>query len=341
MSAVVGVAGFILAGTYPEQDPAGGLESVLQLFSHGEDAGFQVAGIRQRHLERGVSSALPFLAAAAQRTAHIRLETDVVPLGHETPFRLAEDVATVDALSGGRLEAGISTATPHAELLAPLARPAQTEEPDRYALIDRFLLALEGRPLAEEALQTPYGPQIPRVQPHVPGLRDRIWLGGSSERSIRWAADRGLRLLLGNITAGDGSRSFEDTQRAQIDDYLSRFAGSDPAVGVERVIVPVEGASPAQRAHYRAYAESREERTTRPAAIGGRSVLFQRDLIGSADEIVDRLAADPSFDGGTQLRIALPYGFASDEYRQILSAIADTVLPALGWRPRAAEPIAA
>lgn len=339
--ATITVSGFILAGNYPEDDPASGLESVLQLIEHGEALGYQVAGVRQRHLERGISSALPFLGAASQRTSRIRLETDVVPLGYETPFRLAEDFATVDALSGGRLNVGVSTSAPHSELLSALARPDADEETDRYGLIDRFLDALEGRPLASEHIATPYGPQTPRVQPHVEGLRDRVWLGGGSDRSIRWAAERGLRLLLGNVTSGDGSQPFEQVQRAQIDDYHARFTGSDSSVGVERVIVPWDGATTAQRAHYEAYAESRLERTKHTATIGDRRVIFQRDLIGSAEEIVDRLASDPAFDGRTQLRVALPYGFAQGEYRQILESIAELVLPPLGWRARSEQPVAA
>ena len=178
-------AGFILAGNHSEGDPRTGLEQTLRLFAFAEDLGYDVAGIRQRHLERGISSALPFLAAASQRTGSIRLETDVVPLGYETPFRLAEDFGTVDVLSGGRVNVGISTSSPHGDLLGDLGRGDASADP--YRLIERFLEALEGRPLAEDPLYTPYGPQIPRIEPHIPGLRDRVWLGGGSERSVRWA----------------------------------------------------------------------------------------------------------------------------------------------------------
>jgi alkanesulfonate monooxygenase SsuD/methylene tetrahydromethanopterin reductase-like flavin-dependent oxidoreductase (luciferase family) len=338
---IVAEAGFILAGTHPEADPSGGLESVLRLIAVGEDLGYQVAGVRQRQLERGISSALPLLAAASQRTAEIRLETDVVPLGHETPFRLAEDFATVDALSRGRVNIGISASTPHAELVRGLGRPDADDDIDRYELIERFLSALEGHDLAEEPIATPYGPQIPRILPHVRGLRERVWLGGGSERSIRWAARRGLGLLLGNVTSGDGSQSFEDAQRAQIDDYEAHFIDTATRVAAERVIVPFDGATRAQREHYRAYAATRTERTKQANTLGGRTVIFQRDLIGTADEIIQRLHDDPSFDGRTGLRVALPYGFAEDEYVQILTAIRSHVLPELGWSPRTRTEIAA
>ncbi len=78
------------------------------LFEVGEALGFHSAWVRQRHLERGVSSAATFLAAASQRTKRIGLGTAVIQLGYENPFRLAEDLATVDVLSRGRLNVGVS-----------------------------------------------------------------------------------------------------------------------------------------------------------------------------------------------------------------------------------------
>lgn len=329
-SPLIADVGFILAGNYQEGAPAVGLEETLRLFELGEQLGLQVAGIRQRHLERGVSSALTVLAAATQRTRSIRLETDVVPLGYETPFRLAEDFATVDALSGGRVNAGISTSAPHAELLRGLGRTDGDSQVDTYTLIERFLSALEGDPLSEGTIYTPFGEQTPRIQPHIPSLRSRVWLGGGSPRSIRWAATAGLKLLLGNLTSADGHDTFEPAQRAHIDDYYASFAGGgEPAVGVERVIVPLDSATAEQAERYTAFAASREERTAAP--VNG--LVFQRDLVGGSEQIIERLREDPSIDGRTVLRVALPYALAEDDYRQILSDIRHAVLPKLGWKP--------
>ena len=122
-----------------------------------------------------------------------------------------------------------------------------------------------------------------------------------------------------------------------LDVYHSEFAGGGiPTVGVERVIVPTTTATAQQREHYRAYAQARDARTSQPADLGVRRVVFQRDLVGSAEEIIDRLRDDPSIDGRTELRVALPYGFDEDEYRQILFDIRHAVLPALGWEPAGA-----
>jgi alkanesulfonate monooxygenase SsuD/methylene tetrahydromethanopterin reductase-like flavin-dependent oxidoreductase (luciferase family) len=147
---------------------------------------------------------------------------------------------------------------------------------------------------------------------------------------VRWAAQHGLGLLLGNITSGEGDDRFEQAQRVHLDEYYAAFTGpGTPAIGVERVIVPTDSATPAQRAHYEAYAEGREARTHAP--VNGH--LFQRDLVGTSEEIVARLRDDPSIDGRTELRVAPPYAFETEKYRQILADIAERVLPALGWTP--------
>ena len=102
---------FLSPGNFPDNDPYAGLEDTLRLFELGEQLGFDGAWIRQRHLEHGVSAAAVFLAAAAQRTRRVQLGTAVIPIGYESPFRLAEDLSTADVLSRGRLQVGLSAAS--------------------------------------------------------------------------------------------------------------------------------------------------------------------------------------------------------------------------------------
>jgi alkanesulfonate monooxygenase SsuD/methylene tetrahydromethanopterin reductase-like flavin-dependent oxidoreductase (luciferase family) len=101
----------------------------LQLLEYGEGLGFQSAWARQRHLEPGISSATAFLAAGTQRTSSIQLGTAVIPIGYESPYRLAEDLSTVDVLSRGRLNVGLSAGRPlHAELRLELPYEFEDEE---------------------------------------------------------------------------------------------------------------------------------------------------------------------------------------------------------------------
>jgi len=334
---IIPEAGFITAGNYPDDDPTGGLRAQLDLFAWGEQLGYDTAGVRQRHLEHGVSSAATFLAAATQRTERITLESDVFPLGFESPFRAAEDAATIAALAPGRFNVGISVATPHADLLKPLSAPLIDQSANRYLPAELFLEALRGTYLGEEGqtIDTPDGPQRPRIQPHIPGILDDVWYGGGSESSIRWAASQGLSLLLGNLTsAPEGIDSFREARLQQLALYTEAFVGKPEnlRVAVERVIVPLDGADETSRAKYRAFAEGRHARTLQ--AHGPTRIFFEPDLVGFAEEIIEGLASDPVYDGRTRLRISLPYSFAPHEYRQILQDIAEKVLPHVGWAPR-------
>jgi alkanesulfonate monooxygenase SsuD/methylene tetrahydromethanopterin reductase-like flavin-dependent oxidoreductase (luciferase family) len=91
---------FLSPGNFPDDDPYAGLEETLRLFEYGERLGFDGAWIRQRHLEHGVSSGAVFLAAAAQRTSRVELGTAVIPIGYESPFRLATCCPGDDSRSG-------------------------------------------------------------------------------------------------------------------------------------------------------------------------------------------------------------------------------------------------
>lgn len=83
----------LVPGSFTDDDPNRGLEGTPRLFEHGERLGFDGAWIRQQHLVPNVSSAPVFLAAASQRTRRIELGTAVIPIGYESPFRLAEDLS--------------------------------------------------------------------------------------------------------------------------------------------------------------------------------------------------------------------------------------------------------
>lgn len=328
-------------GNYPDGDPAAGLEDTLRLFEFAEGLGFDGAWIRQRHLEHGVGSAAVFLAAAAQRTSRVELGTAVIPIGYESPFRLAEDLSMADVLSGGRLQPGFSAGTPpHADLIGDLVFDGDWRGYDlSYGRIARLIDNLRGDYLGgpDTVIHSPGNIQRPRLQPHSPGLVDRLWYGGGSTRSVRWAGANGLNLLTGNIVFGEHSDDFGTTQLNLIDEYRHHIDPSRPArVAVGRVIVPFDSADRATRERYRQYAAARHDRTLAPQ--GERRILFAPDLAGTAEQIVDTLRADPVLAHTTELRLELPYEFHRGDYEQILHDTVGLIAPALGWKPAQARP---
>src|SRR6202163_2895672 len=123
--------GFLTIGLFDEADPRRGHESTLDIIELGEQLGFDSAWVRHRHLQYGISSPVAVLAAASQRTSRIELGTAVIPTGWENPLRLAEDLATVDILAGGRLSPGISVGEPrHYEYFKEMLYPDSAHAED-------------------------------------------------------------------------------------------------------------------------------------------------------------------------------------------------------------------
>ncbi|MET8976809.1 LLM class flavin-dependent oxidoreductase [Streptomyces sp. NPDC004539] len=323
---------FLTPGNFADDDPYTGLEETLQLFTYGESLGYDGAWIRQRHLEHGVGSAAVFLAAASQRTERVELGTAVIPIGYESPFRLAEDLSLADVLSQGRLQIGFSTGMPHAELLGDLVYDGDWRSFDlSYGRVARVVENLRGEFLgdADTVIHSPGNVQRPRLQPYSPGLVNRLWYGGGSLRSARWAGEQGLNLLTGNIVTGEDTDDFVTAQANLIAAYRRAEPGARVAVG--RVVVPLDSADAAGRARYLKYAESRHARTLAPQ--GPRRTLFAPDVVGTAEEILERLAADPVVASASELRLELPYEFRREEYEQILHDVRHLVAPELGWKP--------
>lgn len=324
---------FLTPGNYAADDPLPGLEQTLELFRIGEALGYDCAWVRQRHLERAVSSAATFLAAASQHTTRIGLGAAVIQMGYENPFRLAEDLATVDILSRGRLNVGLSAgAPPHGALLGDRLFDGAPEQIDfSHARVARLRANLTGELLGDEQcfVESPAGRERPRVMPYAPGLTQRLWYGGGSLRSAEWAGRNGFNLLIGNLNVGERSDDFFDTQRGHIDAFRANWRGAHPPrIALGRVIVPTDSADRVSRRRYRAFAAQRVERTRGPQ--GPRRTLYAQDLVGSAAEIAERLLADPVVRQIGELRLELPYDFAPDEYEQILTDFMLHVAPCLG-----------
>lgn len=329
--------GFLTIGLFDERDPGPGHESTLQIIELGERLGFDSAWLRHRHLQHGISSPVAVLAAATQRTSRIELGTAVTPLGLENPFRLAEDLSTVDVLSGGRLNPGVSVGPPmhFDDIKAHLYPDTADAEDFTYARVERLLHALRGEPVSTFEGTQGIETFSARIQPHAAGLADRVWYGGASTGSIEWSGRAGVNLLTSSVVKAEGElvgdgHDFARIQRSQIDRFRSLHPAGDAArVSQGLVVVPTDSASSDQAARYEAYAASRLDRTREPQ--GPARLMFAPDLVGSSEQIAETLHAHAGFQAVEEVAFALPFTFEHDDYVQILTDIATSLAPLLGW----------
>ncbi|MER6136045.1 LLM class flavin-dependent oxidoreductase [Streptomyces sp. NPDC001815] len=326
--------GFLTIGLFDEADPRTGHESTLEIIELGERLGFDSAWLRHRHLQYGISSPVAVLAAASQRTTRIELGTAVIPLGWENPLRLAEDLATVDILSGGRLNPGVSVGPPmHFDQVKDALYPGTADAEDfGHDRVARLLDFVRGEPATDFSGAVGFETFSDRVQPHASGLGRRLWYGGGSLRSARWAGEHAMNFLTSSVVKAEESEDFAEIQLSHVRAFRAHHPDGESArVSQGLVVIPTDSATPEQRAKYEAYAEERTPRTAAPQ--GPARMMFAPDLVGTSAEIAERLYSQAAFREIDEVAFALPFTFGHDDYVQILTDIATVLGPALGWQP--------
>ncbi len=151
---------------------------------------------------------------------------------YEDPVRLAEDASTVDLLSGGRVQLGISTGIAgYGPILDPVFGSTERSFRDEAeARAARLLEVLRGEPLGTSGKgyeSIPADTEL-TLQPQSHGLLDRVWWGGGSLGTAERTADKGLLLHCSTLNTEDTGEPFAVAQAAQIAAYRERFAAQHP-----------------------------------------------------------------------------------------------------------------
>ena len=104
-------------GGAPDVDSAAGFNDYIEYLIEAESLGYHSSFIVEHHFTGfgQVSATLNLLSWIGAKTTTLRLGTAVVVLPWHNPVLLAEQAATVDLLSGGRLDFGIGKGYRHNE----------------------------------------------------------------------------------------------------------------------------------------------------------------------------------------------------------------------------------
>lgn len=190
-----------------------------------EDLGFDGYGIGEHHINDAEASSPPvILGYLASSTKHIRLFTGVTVLSLLDPVRVAEDYATLDVVSGGRVEIVIGKGnTEEQSKVFGYTNDDQWERNrENYELLHRLLR--EERVTWRGEYRPPLVDFTARPRPLQQPIR--VWHGSTtSTQSTELAAKWGGPLFSANV-----SGALEQYQTL-VDDYRKRWVdhGRNPA----------------------------------------------------------------------------------------------------------------
>jgi alkanesulfonate monooxygenase SsuD/methylene tetrahydromethanopterin reductase-like flavin-dependent oxidoreductase (luciferase family) len=167
-------------------------DSVCTQAERAERMGFHSYWLPENHFSgrQAIPSPLTLLAAAAVRTARIRLGTTsyLLPIRH--PIQAAEEVAVVDQLSRGRLILGLGRGIQDA-VFEVFGVPGREKRARFAANLEIMRQAWRGEPVAEPGDGEPVRLcPLPVQQPHPP-----LWVAAFGPLALKQAGGLGLPYL--------------------------------------------------------------------------------------------------------------------------------------------------
>jgi len=349
-------------------------DELIESIVAAEELGYDSVWIGQHHFspeDGGVPSPLVVLTAAAARTKRIHLGTAVVALPFEHPIRLAEDLAVLDEISGGRVQVGLGGARGDLQAFNAFG----VDFSARHDLFDQNLDALqhllEGRSCAEipgvyaqgldpslhstpseqlSASDSVAGQQAsadvePKyLFPAAPSLRSRLWQTASSEDRARKIARNGNGLMIG---AFHDHVIFHQLRFivGYLEEWLTINGNLDEArVGAQRFTYHGESADAIAEEldpHVSATQRTLETRFPQLGSLSTREYLRFVTRTGTSQDIAAQLLEDPALLGfvtdffpTTGLFPAVRTGTSgADLDVERLRVFAEEIAPELGWKP--------
>ncbi len=313
------------------------LQQSIELAEAAEELGADGAYFRVHHFANQLSSPFPLLAAVGARTSRIEIGTGVIDMRYENPLYMAEDAGSADLISGGRLQLGISRGSPEQVVDGFRYFGYVPDEGSDDAAMARehtrvFLEVLKGEGFAQPNPRPMFAnpPGLLRVEPHSPGLRDRIWWGAGTRKTAEWTAEQGMNLMSSTLLSEDTGVPFHQLQAEQIERFRKTWADAghthEPRVSVSRSIFPIVNDQD------RAYFWNERGSQDQVGYLDGGVARFGKTYTAEPDRLAEQLAEDEAIAAADTLLLTVPNQLGVDYCAHVLESLLTHVAPELGWR---------
>ena len=165
------------------------------------------------------------------------------------------------------------------------------------------------------------------IQPHAPGLSDRIWWGAGTRATAVWTAEQGMNLMSSTLLTEDTGAPFDELQAEQIAMYREAWAAAGhartPRVSVSRSILPIID----EETQYYFGVQAQGAQRDQVGILDGARSRFGRSYIGAPDAIAAELAQDAAVQAADTLLVTVPNQLGPEFNARILESIKRDIMP--------------
>ncbi|MFC4404058.1 LLM class flavin-dependent oxidoreductase [Gracilibacillus xinjiangensis] len=194
-----------------EDNPVETLQNTLKLAQITEKLGYQRYWVAEHHNTSGLASTSPeiLMTRIASVTEKIRVGSGGVLLPQYSPYKIAENFKTMEALFPDRIDLGIGRSPGGAEITRQALLDGQTKSLSEFP---RQVRDLQG--FLHNSLERDHPFRLVKAGPRIEAAPP-LWILGLSERGARNAAEMGAGFVFGHfINPKNGKKALEAYHQA-------------------------------------------------------------------------------------------------------------------------------